>query len=108
MIDYSKFEFRKGYDPNNKFHLKTEVDYKDESYTVSTVDLGMNHSFIEGVELYYETMIFKNSDMVIFQSPFQEAPHNSHLNQHIPEFPPEECYVQIVFLLYNLPVHLDI
>lgn len=60
MIDYSKFGFRKDYDPKNRFDLKSEVNYKGESYIISTVDLGLNHSFIEGVELYYETMIFKN------------------------------------------------
>lgn len=64
MIDYSKFGFRKDYDPDNKFHLKTEVEYKGEIYTVSTVDLGLNHSFIEGIELYYETMIYKNSENI--------------------------------------------
>jgi len=64
MIDYTEFGFRKDYDPYNKFHLKTEVEYKGKSYIVSTVDLGINHSFIEGVELYYETMIFKNSENI--------------------------------------------
>lgn len=64
MIDYSKFGFRKDYDPENRFDLKTEVEYKGESYTVSTVDLGINYSFVEGIELYYETMIFKNSENI--------------------------------------------
>ena len=40
----------------------TNVKYNGKKFKVSTVDLGLNHSFIEGIELYYETMIFNQSN----------------------------------------------
>ena len=46
--------FREDFDWNNRFDLKTRVG----NYMVSTVDLGVNHSFDE-TPLYYETMVFK-------------------------------------------------
>ncbi len=58
-IDYSKFGFREGFNLDNRFHLISIVKYRGKKYKISTVDLGMNHSFIDGIELYYETMIFK-------------------------------------------------
>lgn len=55
-IDLEKLGYRKGFDWKNRFDLKTKVG----DYEVSTVDLGINHQFIEGLPpLYYETMIFK-------------------------------------------------
>lgn len=54
-IDWEKYGFRKDFDYNNRFDLKTIV----EDYQVSTVDLGINHQFDENLPpLYYETMIF--------------------------------------------------
>lgn len=61
-MDYSKYGFRKDFDWDNRFDLKTKVKYKGETYTVSTVDLGLDHSFGIGQPLYYETMIFKNAN----------------------------------------------
>lgn len=52
------YGFRDDFDWNNRFDLKTKVG----KYTVSTVDLGIDHSFGIGKPLYYETMIFKNID----------------------------------------------
>lgn len=53
------FGFRKGFDFNNRFDLKTKID----KYTVSTVDLGIDHQFMVGLPpLYYETMIFNWED----------------------------------------------
>lgn len=50
-----RFGFRKDFDINNRFNLKTRI----ERYVISTVDLGVNHQFIEGLPpLWYETMIF--------------------------------------------------
>lgn len=46
--------FREDFDWETRFDLKTQL----ENYLVSTVDLGINHSFNE-IPLYYETMIFK-------------------------------------------------
>jgi len=51
----NKYGFRDDFDFNNRFDLKTEVG----DYIVSTVDLGIDHSFGDGPPLYYETMIFK-------------------------------------------------
>lgn len=47
--------FREGFGIENRFDLKTYVN----GYLVSTVDLGIDHSFGIGKPLYYETMIFK-------------------------------------------------
>ena len=46
--------FREDFNWDTRFDLKTEVG----EYTVSTVDLGLDHSFGFGPPLYYETMIF--------------------------------------------------
>lgn len=54
--------FREDFDPENRFDLKTKVEYKGKIYTVSTVDLGLDHSFGGGKPLYYETMIFLDDD----------------------------------------------
>ena len=53
-----KIGFREDYDPDNRFDFKTKVKYNGKIYTVSTVDLGLDHSFGMGEPLYYETMIF--------------------------------------------------
>lgn len=53
--ELNEYGFRKDFDPNNRFDLKTEIN----GYVVSTVDLGLDHSFGDGLPLYYETMIFK-------------------------------------------------
>ena len=58
-MDLEKYGFRKDFDYNNRFDLKSKVG----KYTISTVDLGMNHQFIEDFPpLYYETMIFNWKD----------------------------------------------
>lgn len=58
-MDLSKYGFRKDFDWDNRFDLKTTVG----DYQVSTVDLGLNHQFIDGLPpLYYETMIFIKGD----------------------------------------------
>ena len=54
-MNLEQFGFRKDFDMNNRFDLKTQVG----KYEVSTVDLGLNHQFDETLPpLYYETMIF--------------------------------------------------
>lgn len=54
-FDLEKAGFRKGFSWDNRFDLKTKVD----KYTISTVDLGINHQFNDDLPpLYYETMIF--------------------------------------------------
>ena len=56
--DLEQFGFRKGFDWETRFDLKTKID----KYTISTVDLGLDHSFGYGEPLYYETMIFNWED----------------------------------------------
>lgn len=59
MRDLEQYGFRKGFDWENRFDLKTRVG----NYEVSTVDLGINHQFDDNLPpLYYETMIFKVVD----------------------------------------------
>lgn len=53
-----RWGYREDYDPDNRFDLKTKVEYKGKIYEISTVDLGFDHSFGMGKPLYYETMIF--------------------------------------------------
>ena len=68
-IDLTKFGFRKDFDWETRFDLKTKVG----KYEVSTVDLGIDHNFGFGKPLYYETMIFqKNGDEIDFSGIYQE------------------------------------
>lgn len=57
-FDLEKVGFRKGFTWENRFDLKTKIG----KYTISTVDLGLDHSFGIGEPLYYETMIFNWED----------------------------------------------
>lgn len=50
----TKLGYREDFDFLNRWELKT----KFKGYVVSTVDLGLDHSFGIGAPLYYETMIF--------------------------------------------------
>ena len=59
-IDLTKYGYRKGFDWDTRFDLKTEVG----DYIVSTVDLGIDMSWGIGKHLYYETMIFDKNKMV--------------------------------------------
>ena len=55
-MDLERYGFRKDFDWNNRFDLKTRVG----NYQVSTVDLGLNYQFDSSLPpLYYETMVFK-------------------------------------------------
>ena len=51
--DLTEYGFRKDFDWENRFDLKTKVKYNGKIYTVSTVDLGLDHSFGIGKPLYY-------------------------------------------------------
>lgn len=80
--------FREDFDWKNRFDLKTKVEYKGKIYTVSTVDLGLDHNFGMGKPLYYETMIFlenedyKNNEFSDFQLRYstEEEARISHEN----------------------------
>jgi hypothetical protein len=52
------YGFRDDFDWENRWELKTRI----KNYLISTVDLGIDHSFGIGEPLYYETMIFKEVD----------------------------------------------
>ncbi len=54
-----EFGYREDFDFMNRFHLSTVVKYEGKKYLVSTIDLGLNHNFLEeGEPIYYETMVF--------------------------------------------------
>lgn len=80
--------YREDYDHENRFDLKTKVEYKGETYIVSTIDLGIDHNFGMGKPLYYETMIFlenedyKNNEFSDFQLRYstEEEARISHEN----------------------------
>lgn len=54
--------FREGFDPENRLKLQQEVTVNSTDYLISTVDMGIDHSFGGGPPLYYETMIFIDGD----------------------------------------------
>ena len=70
-VDLSKYGFRKDFDPDNRFHLLTTVKYNGKKFKVSTVDLGLDHSFGFGPPLYYETMIFNDYQYYKEENPFE-------------------------------------
>lgn len=58
-MELEQYGFRKGFDFENRFDLKTKIG----KYTISTIDLGINHQFNKDLPpLYYETMIFNWED----------------------------------------------
>lgn len=71
--DLTKYGFREDFDWENRFDLKTKVEYKGKTYEISTVDLGIDHSFGMGKPLYYETMIFLVDDE---KNMFEKAKEN--------------------------------
>lgn len=58
MNDLKNYGFRKGFDWETRFVLKTQVG----NYKVSTVDLGIDHNMFGDKPLYYETMIFSDDE----------------------------------------------
>ena len=68
-MELSEFGFRKDFNWETRFDLKTEVN----GYLISTVDLGIDYSFGIGKPLYYETMVFaKNGKDIIFDDLYCE------------------------------------
>ena len=57
-MDLSRFGFRAGFDPDNKWVKQDKIKLDGKEFLVSTIDLGLDHSFGGGKPLYYETMIF--------------------------------------------------
>lgn len=66
----TRFGYREDFDWETRFNLKTTVG----KYEVSTVDLGLDHSFGMGDPLYYETMIFLKDN--VFKFPLEEREEN--------------------------------
>lgn len=60
--DLSKFGYRQGFDPDNRFLKQEYVEFDGHRFWVSTVDLGLDHSFGSGLPIYWETMIFAVGD----------------------------------------------
>lgn len=59
----TQFGFREDFDLYNRFMKLDHVKLDGKKYLISTVDLGLNHQFIQGgPPLYYETMIFPDDD----------------------------------------------
>lgn len=72
-----RLDYREDFDFDNKFHL---TDYIDDYY-ISTVDLGLDHSFGIGEPLYYETMVFKKgswSDLYCERYSTEEEARKGH------------------------------
>lgn len=58
-----KYGFREDFDLETRFNIKSKIG----KFVISTVDLGIDHSFGFGKPLYYETMIFSDS----VENPFE-------------------------------------
>lgn len=56
--------WRKGFDWNNRFKKQEVVEVNGKEYYISTVDLGLDHSYGKGEPLYYETMVFEKGSPV--------------------------------------------
>lgn len=72
-----KMGYRPDFDWETRFDLKDEVD----DYLISTVDLGIDHSFGIGKPLYYETMVFKKgswSDLYCERYSTEEEARKGH------------------------------
>lgn len=80
-INWEEFGFRKGFDPENRFIKQEEIYYKGKYLYVSTVDLGLDHSFMSDIPLYYETMIFQEpsrKDVYQFRYSTEEEARAGH------------------------------
>lgn len=54
--------YREDFDPDNRVVKQENIVVGKNTYFISTVDLGLDHSFIGGEPLYYETMVFIRKD----------------------------------------------
>jgi len=58
MEDWSEFGFRKDYKQEERVVKQEKIEYCGKGFYVSTIDLGLDHSFGGTTPLYFETMIF--------------------------------------------------
>lgn len=81
-MDLTKYGFRADFDENNRVVKQEHIEFEGKKYFVSTVDLGLNHRFGEGPDLYYETMIFPDDgsfkDMYCNRYTDRESALNAH------------------------------
>lgn len=63
-LDFSLFGFRVDYDEKNRVVKQESIVFENERYTVSTVDLGIDYGSGRGLPLYWETMMFRENDVL--------------------------------------------
>ena len=79
----NEYGFRKDYDPKKRIVAQHYFYLNDDKYFISTIDLGIDHSFLEEYPVYYETMIFemtKNFGEPIFMKRYETR--EEALNNH--------------------------
>ena len=57
-----KLGYREDFDPNNRIIKQDYFELGDRRYFMSTVDLGIDHSFFNDKPIYWETMIFDHTN----------------------------------------------
>lgn len=73
--------FRADYDEDNRVIKQENVEYQGKKLFVSTVDLGLDHSFGVGPKLYWETMVFEENsleDIFMNRYPTKELAQKGH------------------------------
>jgi hypothetical protein len=58
--------FRADFNPNNRIVKQEHFEFEGNKYFISTVDLGLDHSFGGGSPLYFETMIFPDGKYELY------------------------------------------
>lgn len=64
--------YREDFDPNNRIIKQDYFELGDRRYFMSTVDLGIDHSFFSDKPIYWETMIFDHTNGENFGDLYQE------------------------------------
>ena len=67
-----KLGYREDFDPNNRIIKQDYFELGDRRYFMSTVDLGIDHSFFSDKPIYWETMIFDHTNGENFGDLYQE------------------------------------
>lgn len=60
-MNLKNFGFREGYKIEDRVIKQEVIEFEGVEYYISTVDLGLDHSFGDGLPIYWETMIFYNN-----------------------------------------------
>ena len=64
--------YREDFDPNNRIIKQDYFELGDRRYFMSTIDLGIDHSFFSDKPIYWETMIFDHTNGENFGDLYQE------------------------------------